>query len=161
MNANTGRRKRLRLIREAFDARARDLLGDIPQYRVAEHFGLHPSVLSALRNGSRQPSAEFIARLLAEFPDSTFDELIETVEVSDNGHRVLAAKIAANTRWAYERERQSPMSAAHRGFLARFEREVDPDGLLSADERMRRARSAMKAHMASLALKRHRSQRAA
>ena len=42
---------------------------------------------------------------------------------------------------------------ARRGFLARFEREVDPDGLLSEAERIRRAKLALRAHMAGLALK--------
>ncbi len=35
--------------------------------------------------------------------------------------------------------------------MARFEREVDPDGVLSADERRRRAAWARKAYMSSLA----------
>lgn len=40
---------------------------------------------------------------------------------------------------------------ASRGFLARFEREVDPDGLLSPEERTRRAEYARRAYMTSLA----------
>ena len=42
-------------------------------------------------------------------------------------------------------------AAARRGFLARFEREVDPDGNLPLDERTRRAEMALRAHMAQLA----------
>ena len=38
-------------------------------------------------------------------------------------------------------------------FLARFEREVDPDGILPEAERLRRAEAARKAHLARLALK--------
>ena len=41
---------------------------------------------------------------------------------------------------------------ARRGFLARFERQVDPDGALPAEERERRAQAALKSHMARLAL---------
>lgn len=37
-------------------------------------------------------------------------------------------------------------------FLARFEREVDPDGVLPEPERQRRAQLALKAHMSKLAL---------
>ena len=37
-------------------------------------------------------------------------------------------------------------------FLERFERDVDPDGVLPADERRRRAEYARKAHFARLAL---------
>ena len=36
---------------------------------------------------------------------------------------------------------------------ARFERQVDPDGVLSPEERAKRAHHAMKAHMAGLALR--------
>ena len=37
-------------------------------------------------------------------------------------------------------------------FLASFEHEVDPDGVLEADERGRRARHALQAHMSRLSL---------
>jgi hypothetical protein len=42
---------------------------------------------------------------------------------------------------------------ARRGFLHRFEVEVDPDCLLHEAERQRRAEQAKKAYMAALALK--------
>lgn len=42
---------------------------------------------------------------------------------------------------------------ARDAFLARFEREVDPDGVLTPSERTRRADFARKAHMTTLALK--------
>ena len=45
---------------------------------------------------------------------------------------------------------------ARRGFLAKFEREVDPDGTLDPADRERRARSAMRAHMTRIAMKRRR-----
>jgi hypothetical protein len=44
--------------------------------------------------------------------------------------------------------------------LARFEREVDPSGELSVDERRRRAEHARQAHMARLALLSVQSRRA-
>lgn len=65
--------------------------------------------------------------------------------------RRLAAQIAANTRWAHE----DPAANAARGqsgLLARFEREVDPEGALSPTERQRRAEALRKAHMQRLAL---------
>jgi hypothetical protein len=40
---------------------------------------------------------------------------------------------------------------AREAFLSRFEREVDPDGVLSPDERRRRAGHARAAHMARIA----------
>jgi hypothetical protein len=65
--------------------------------------------------------------------------------------RSLRAQIAANTRWS----RQDPKDGtkpARSAFEPRFELEVDPDGTLPEDERNRRARSAMRAHMQRLAL---------
>lgn len=52
--------------------------------------------------------------------------------------------------------------AARESFLARFERQVDPDGVLSENERARRAEAARKAYFTQLALKssRARSKRA-
>lgn len=44
-------------------------------------------------------------------------------------------------------------SAARREFLSRFEREVDPEGILPEAERQRRAEHARKAHMTRLALR--------
>jgi hypothetical protein len=43
--------------------------------------------------------------------------------------------------------------AAHKGFKAKFLRQVDPDGLLPEAERERRADAAMRLHMARLAHK--------
>lgn len=49
---------------------------------------------------------------------------------------------------------QGPSLVAARargGFIAKFEREVDPDGVLDPVERSTRARLAMRAHMSRLA----------
>ncbi len=43
-------------------------------------------------------------------------------------------------------------SKARATFLAKFEAEVDPTGVLPEDERLRRAESARRAHMTRLAL---------
>ena len=48
------------------------------------------------------------------------------------------------------RELTKPATA---GFLARFEREVDPDGVLPREERQRRALAARRAHMRRLAMR--------
>jgi len=42
---------------------------------------------------------------------------------------------------------------ARRGFWAKWEREVDPEGKLSEAERQRRAQALLKSHMTKLALK--------
>lgn len=44
-------------------------------------------------------------------------------------------------------------AAARAAFQSKFEREVDPDGVLPDAERLRRAEMARKAHFAKLALK--------
>lgn len=68
-------------------------------------------------------------------------------------HNVLIARLAANKSWARTPDRAKRTQNARSGFLARFEREVDPEGTLPPAERQRRAESAMKAHMQRLALK--------
>lgn len=42
---------------------------------------------------------------------------------------------------------------ARRAFLDKFEKQVDPDGVLDPQERAKRAHHAMKAHMSQLALR--------
>jgi hypothetical protein len=66
--------------------------------------------------------------------------------------RSQRARVAALTRWS----REDPKPALERtraAFDRRFEREVDPDGVLSPEERTRRAAAARKAYFARLALK--------
>lgn len=65
--------------------------------------------------------------------------------------RSLRARIAAHSKWA----QQDPVvgtAAARRAFNDRFERQVDPEGVLGEDERHRRAENARKAYFAQLAL---------
>jgi hypothetical protein len=68
-------------------------------------------------------------------------------------HRVLIAKIAAHERWSREPDRTAATSAARKAFSDRFERQVDPDGVLAPEERARRADSARKAYFSRLALR--------
>lgn len=67
--------------------------------------------------------------------------------------RTLAAQVAAHTRWAHTADRQAATAPARQAFADRFERQVDPDGVLAPAERARRAQSARKAHMLRLAAK--------
>ncbi len=60
--------------------------------------------------------------------------------------RQRVAKIAAYTRWAREPDRSAATAPARRASLARFEAEVDPEGLLSPRERGLRAEAARRAH---------------
>ena len=64
--------------------------------------------------------------------------------------RTLRARIGAFSLHALGLTNTAPARCA---FLSKFEREVDPDGVLSEEERQRRAMCARKAYFAKLGLK--------
>lgn len=63
----------------------------------------------------------------------------------------MRARIAADSRWAREPNRSEATEPARDAFLRKFEREVDPDGLLDPAELRIRATNARRAHMTRLA----------
>lgn len=63
------------------------------------------------------------------------------------------AKLAAHASWAKTQNRTARTFAARQGLLEKFEREVDPDGVLPLDVRMRMAESARRAHYRRMAMK--------
>lgn len=65
----------------------------------------------------------------------------------------LRARIAAYSKWAKTSDATSATAPARRAFHARFEREVDPEGLLPPDVRARMADAAKKAYYKRLAYK--------
>jgi len=67
--------------------------------------------------------------------------------------RTELARLAAYTLHSQVADPVARLEPARRGFRAKFEHEVDPDGVLDPDERERRADYAMKAHMARLRVK--------
>jgi hypothetical protein len=67
--------------------------------------------------------------------------------------RILRAKAAADASWANTSDRSARTEPARRAALARFERQVDPDGELSEEERQRRAASARRSYFRYLALR--------
>ena len=67
--------------------------------------------------------------------------------------RALAAKAAADASWANTSDRAARTEPARRAALARFERQVDPNGELPEDERQRRAASARRSYFRLLALR--------
>lgn len=69
--------------------------------------------------------------------------------------RSQRAKIAARARWANS-DTEKGTRPAREAFLARFEAQVDPDGVLDPRERARRAESAKRAHFQRMAYARHR-----
>ena len=70
----------------------------------------------------------------------------------DPAERSAIARIAAHSLHAQHDSRELT-EPARAGFQLRFEREVDPEGVLDPDERTRRARHAMRAYMLGLARK--------
>jgi hypothetical protein len=62
-------------------------------------------------------------------------------------------KIAAEISWSRTSDRSARTRPAREKFLQRFEREVDPEGILPADERRSRAEHAKRAYMLRLAKK--------
>jgi len=67
--------------------------------------------------------------------------------------RVLRSRIGGLSKSA-RFDGKEATKPARAGFMAKFLREVDPEGVLPADERQRRADRAMRAHMQRLALAR-------
>lgn len=75
--------------------------------------------------------------------------------------RALIAKIGAHESWARTPDRSARTAPARAALMAKFEAEVDPDGVLLPAERVRRAEHLRKAHFQRLALKSARSRRKA
>jgi hypothetical protein len=69
--------------------------------------------------------------------------------------RTARARIAAHSRWAHQ-DGSDGTARARAAFLARFEREVDPDGVLDPVTRAKRAEHARRAHFQRMAQARHR-----
>ncbi len=67
--------------------------------------------------------------------------------------RSLRARLAAHSKWAHTADPTAATAPARAAFLDRFEREVDPDDVLTPQERARLAKHARKAYFARLALK--------
>ncbi len=67
--------------------------------------------------------------------------------------RVLRARIASHRSWANTADRSARTAPGRKAALDKFEREVDPEGILNPAERAARAEHARKAYFTSLALK--------
>ena len=67
--------------------------------------------------------------------------------------RSLQGRLAAHIRWSQCSDPTAATEPARRALLYKFERQVDPDGMLSPADRARRADHARKAYFTGLALK--------
>jgi hypothetical protein len=65
----------------------------------------------------------------------------------------MRARVAAYSMHAQVVDASAHTRPARDAFMARFERQVDPDGVLAPAERQRRATAAKKAYFVRLALK--------
>jgi hypothetical protein len=72
-------------------------------------------------------------------------------EAPSRAERSLRARLAAYALHAQNDPRETTANG-RTAFLARFDREVDPEGLLEPDERRRRAELARRAYFARLSL---------
>lgn len=79
---------------------------------------------------------------------------------STPAERSLQARIASNISWATTANRSTRTAPARKAFNERFERQVDPDGVLLPAERARRAENARTAYFQQLALRSARARRA-
>ncbi|MGK3199592.1 hypothetical protein [Amycolatopsis sp. MEPSY49] len=66
--------------------------------------------------------------------------------------RSMAARVASYTRWAMCDDRTNATAPARRGFDDRWTKQVDPDGTLPHEERVKRAEALRKAHFVRMAL---------
>jgi hypothetical protein len=71
---------------------------------------------------------------------------------SSHAERVLTGRLGACVVHSRYDSRELT-TAAREAFRSKFERDVDPDGVLPVEERLRRAEMARKAHFTRLALK--------
>lgn len=71
----------------------------------------------------------------------------------DPAERSLIARLAVYESWARCEDRSARGVPGQNALRARFEREVDPDGVLPPVELAKRADAARKAHFTRLALK--------
>lgn len=70
-----------------------------------------------------------------------------------SSEKSLQARAAVTTRWAKVTDREAETAPARNGWLAKLEREVDPEGVLSPEVRLQRAVELRKAHLLRAALK--------
>lgn len=67
--------------------------------------------------------------------------------------KTLLGRIGAHESWARTADRTARTEPGRRAADARFEKLVDPDGVLPVEERRKRAASARQAHYQRMALK--------
>lgn len=67
--------------------------------------------------------------------------------------RSLAAQVAVHTSWANTKDRTARTAPGTAASMARFEKQVDPDGVMDPATRAKAAQNARTAYFKALALK--------
>lgn len=67
--------------------------------------------------------------------------------------RRLAAQIAVHTSWANTKDRRARTAAGTAASMARFEKQIDPDGVMDPVTRAKAAENARRAYFLGLAAK--------
>lgn len=91
------------------------------------------------------------------------DSLARALRAEDTPPAVRSSAAAglADHRWSRETDRTSATAPARAAMDAKWEAEVDPDGVLPKRERVKRANQARRAHMRNMAIEREAKKRAA
>jgi hypothetical protein len=104
------------------------------------------------------PVGSHLRSALALTPNTRSDQREEAPHDSNQPEEVtrptvkdINKQMAAYISWSRTADRSGRTRPAREAFLRRFEREVDPDGLLPPVERRRRAQHALRAYMLRLA----------
>ena len=71
----------------------------------------------------------------------------------------MAAEFAVRNSWLKTTDRTARTEPARQGMTKRFERQVDPDGVLPPDELAKRVENARETHMLGMRLKAAKAQR--
>lgn len=82
------------------------------------------------------------------------------VASKDAQEREAIARLGGYVSWAHEVDPSARTAPARAAFMRRFERQVDPDGVLPEHERRRRAESARRAYYTQLSIKAQQARRA-
>jgi len=130
-------------------------LPDEVLYRIAAILRQHNEE-QARREASSKPPARALIQ-----PGETGEHISRAAVSNDRPRRpdkpdsakTLVGRLGAYRRWAKTSDRIAATAPAREAFMGRFEREVDPDGVLPERERAQRAEAARRAYYTELALK--------
>ena len=127
--------------------------------QFASKVGVSTGTLCDLESGRRQPSTPLLKKMADELrgaPESALSPcperggLLMVPSPMNNEQGPLYGRMGAHKVHALG---LTNTTAARAAFDARFEREVDPDGVLSPAERAKRAQHARKLHFSTMAAK--------